>query len=147
MTLFAENVPPSKAGLATWDAASICSGVAEQEGVERTSVKFTSCADYPTTEACGGESLSVATAGSSSLHWRWPANQKLLASGRAGRRECRLRKHYETMNVVDPFNQRLGITVLFTEHDMSVVSNHARRLYRAAPWQDCCPRSSGRTYS
>lgn len=34
----------------------------------------------------------------------------------------------ETMVVVDELNQRLGITVLFTEHDMSVVFNHARRI-------------------
>ena len=34
----------------------------------------------------------------------------------------------ETMNLVDRLNSELGLTVLFTEHDMSVVFNHARRV-------------------
>jgi branched-chain amino acid transport system ATP-binding protein len=34
----------------------------------------------------------------------------------------------ETMTLVDRLNRDLGVTVLFTEHDMSVVFNHARRV-------------------
>jgi branched-chain amino acid transport system ATP-binding protein len=34
----------------------------------------------------------------------------------------------ETMNLVDRLNRDLGLTVLFTEHDMSVVFNHANRV-------------------
>jgi branched-chain amino acid transport system ATP-binding protein len=34
----------------------------------------------------------------------------------------------ETMNLVDRLNRELGLTVLFTEHDMSVVFNHASRV-------------------
>lgn len=39
-----------------------------------------------------------------------------------------LEETHETMEVVDDLNRKLGITVLFTEHDMSVVFNHARRI-------------------
>jgi branched-chain amino acid transport system ATP-binding protein len=39
-----------------------------------------------------------------------------------------LEETHETMEVVDELNRKLGITVLFTEHDMSVVFNHARRI-------------------
>ena len=34
----------------------------------------------------------------------------------------------ETMALIDHLNQALGLTVLFTEHDMGVVFNHARRV-------------------
>ena len=34
----------------------------------------------------------------------------------------------ETMALVDRLNRELGVTILFTEHDMSVVFNHARRI-------------------
>ena len=34
----------------------------------------------------------------------------------------------ETMKLVDRLNSELGLTVLFTEHDMSVVFNHANRV-------------------
>jgi branched-chain amino acid transport system ATP-binding protein len=34
----------------------------------------------------------------------------------------------ETMNLVDRLNRELSLTVLFTEHDMSVVFNHANRV-------------------
>jgi len=34
----------------------------------------------------------------------------------------------ETMALVDRLNREFGVTVLFTEHDMSVVFNHARRI-------------------
>lgn len=34
----------------------------------------------------------------------------------------------ETMNLIDRLNRELGLTVLFTEHDMSVVFNHASRV-------------------
>ena len=34
----------------------------------------------------------------------------------------------ETMSLVDKLNAELGLTVLFTEHDMSVIFNHARRV-------------------
>lgn len=34
----------------------------------------------------------------------------------------------ETMQLVDRLNSDMGLTVLFTEHDMSVVFNHARRV-------------------
>ena len=34
----------------------------------------------------------------------------------------------ETMSLVDRLNQDLGISVLFTEHDMGVVFNHAERI-------------------
>lgn len=34
----------------------------------------------------------------------------------------------ETMALVDRLNRDLGVTILFTEHDMSVVFNHARRI-------------------
>jgi len=34
----------------------------------------------------------------------------------------------ETMALVDKLNSELGLTVLFTEHDMSVVFNHARKV-------------------
>jgi branched-chain amino acid transport system ATP-binding protein len=34
----------------------------------------------------------------------------------------------ETMELVDRLNRDFGLTILFTEHDMSVVFNHARRI-------------------
>jgi branched-chain amino acid transport system ATP-binding protein len=34
----------------------------------------------------------------------------------------------ETMALVDRLNQELKLTTLFTEHDMSVVFNHARKV-------------------
>ncbi len=34
----------------------------------------------------------------------------------------------ETMDLVDRLNEDYGLTILFTEHDMSVVFNHARRI-------------------
>ncbi len=34
----------------------------------------------------------------------------------------------ETMTLIDQLNQTLRLTVLFTEHDMAVVFNHARRV-------------------
>ncbi len=34
----------------------------------------------------------------------------------------------ETMTLVDKLNEELGLSVLFTEHDMSVVFNHAQRV-------------------
>lgn len=34
----------------------------------------------------------------------------------------------ETMQLVDVLNQQLGISILFTEHDMGVVFNHAERI-------------------
>jgi branched-chain amino acid transport system ATP-binding protein len=33
-----------------------------------------------------------------------------------------------TMDLVDRLNAELGLTILFTEHDMSVVFNHASRV-------------------
>lgn len=39
-----------------------------------------------------------------------------------------LEETQETMNLVDRLNRDLGLTVLFTEHDMSVVFNHASRV-------------------
>jgi branched-chain amino acid transport system ATP-binding protein len=35
---------------------------------------------------------------------------------------------YETMDLVTRLNQEMGLTILFTEHDMSVVFGYARRL-------------------
>jgi branched-chain amino acid transport system ATP-binding protein len=32
------------------------------------------------------------------------------------------------MTLVDKLNEELGLSVLFTEHDMSVVFNHAERV-------------------
>jgi branched-chain amino acid transport system ATP-binding protein len=34
----------------------------------------------------------------------------------------------ETMALIDNLNQKLNLTILFTEHDMAVVFNHARRV-------------------
>ena len=34
----------------------------------------------------------------------------------------------ETMDLVDRLNEDYGLTILFTEHDMAVVFNHARRI-------------------
>ncbi len=34
----------------------------------------------------------------------------------------------ETMTLIDDLNQKLNLTILFTEHDMVVVFNHARRV-------------------
>ncbi|HSR13164.1 MAG TPA: ABC transporter ATP-binding protein [Thermodesulfobacteriota bacterium] len=34
----------------------------------------------------------------------------------------------ETMALIDDLNRKLNLTILFTEHDMSVVFNHARRV-------------------
>ena len=34
----------------------------------------------------------------------------------------------ETMTLIDDLNQKLNLTILFTEHDMAVVFNHARRV-------------------
>ena len=34
----------------------------------------------------------------------------------------------ETMELVDRLNQTFGLTILFTEHDMAVVFNHAQRI-------------------
>ena len=39
-----------------------------------------------------------------------------------------LEETQETMQLVDKLNQTLGISILFTEHDMSVVFNHASRI-------------------
>ncbi len=39
-----------------------------------------------------------------------------------------LEETQETMGLVDKLNQDLGLTVLFTEHDMSVVFNHANKV-------------------
>ncbi len=39
-----------------------------------------------------------------------------------------LEETQETMKLVDRLNRELGLTVLFTEHDMSVVFNHAKRV-------------------
>jgi branched-chain amino acid transport system ATP-binding protein len=39
-----------------------------------------------------------------------------------------LEETQETMKLVDRLNRDLGLTVLFTEHDMSVVFNHAARV-------------------
>jgi branched-chain amino acid transport system ATP-binding protein len=35
---------------------------------------------------------------------------------------------HETMNLVKQLNQEMGLTILFTEHDMSVVFGYAKRL-------------------
>jgi branched-chain amino acid transport system ATP-binding protein len=34
----------------------------------------------------------------------------------------------ETMELVDRLNATFGLTILFTEHDMAVVFNHAQRI-------------------
>jgi len=34
----------------------------------------------------------------------------------------------QTMELVDRLNRELGLTVLFTEHDMSIIFNHAQRV-------------------
>lgn len=39
-----------------------------------------------------------------------------------------LEETQDTMKLVDRLNEDLGLTVLFTEHDMSVVFNHANRV-------------------
>lgn len=39
-----------------------------------------------------------------------------------------LEETQETMKLVDRLNRELGLTILFTEHDMSVVFNHANRV-------------------
>lgn len=39
-----------------------------------------------------------------------------------------LEETHDTMNLVDRLNRDLGLTVLFTEHDMAVVFNHAKRV-------------------
>lgn len=39
-----------------------------------------------------------------------------------------LEETQETMKLVDRLNRELGLTVLFTEHDMAVVFNHANRV-------------------
>jgi branched-chain amino acid transport system ATP-binding protein len=39
-----------------------------------------------------------------------------------------LEETQETMRLVDKLNRDMGLTVLFTEHDMSVVFNHARKV-------------------
>jgi len=39
-----------------------------------------------------------------------------------------LQETKETMDLVDQLNQDLGISILFTEHDMGVVFNHAKRI-------------------
>jgi branched-chain amino acid transport system ATP-binding protein len=39
-----------------------------------------------------------------------------------------LEETQETMTLVDKLNEELGLSVLFTEHDMSVVFNHAERV-------------------
>jgi len=35
---------------------------------------------------------------------------------------------HETMGLVERFNKEMDLTILFTEHDMSVVFGYARRL-------------------
>ena len=35
---------------------------------------------------------------------------------------------HETMGLVERLNREMGLTILFTEHDMSVVFGYARRL-------------------
>lgn len=101
-------------------------GVADREGVERTSEILDQCrlSDKRHAEA---SSLSQGDRKKLELALALASDPKLLLLDEptAG---MSLEETHETMNVVDSLNQRLGITVLFTEHDMSVVFNHARRI-------------------
>ena len=101
-------------------------GSAERQGVQRTSeiVELCRLSDKTNTEA---SSLSQGDRKKLELALSLASEPKLLLLDEptAG---MSLEETHETMNVVDELNKRLGITVLFTEHDMSVVFNHARRI-------------------
>ena len=42
--------------------------------------------------------------------------------------ECPQEETYETMDLVKRLNREMNLTILFTEHDMTVVFGYAKRL-------------------
>jgi branched-chain amino acid transport system ATP-binding protein len=101
-------------------------GSAERQGTERSREIIEMCrlSDKAETEA---SSLSQGDRKKLELALALASDPKLLLLDEptAG---MSLEETHETMQVVDRLNRSLGITVLFTEHDMSVVFNHARRI-------------------
>ncbi len=101
-------------------------GNAERQGTERSGEILEMCrlSDKAATEA---SSLSQGDRKKLELALALASNPKLLLLDEptAG---MSLEETHETMQVVDGLNRSLGITVLFTEHDMSVVFNHAQRI-------------------
>jgi len=99
---------------------------AELVGLERTDEILTLCnlnqkRDTPAGELSQGDKkkleLALALAGRPKL--------LLLDAPTAG---MSLEESKETMDLVDRLNEAHGLTVLFTEHDMAVVFNHALRI-------------------
>jgi branched-chain amino acid transport system ATP-binding protein len=101
-------------------------GSAERLGAERTREILEMCRLSERTDV-GAASLSQGDRKKLELALALASRPKLLLLDEptAG---MSLEETHETMNVVDDLNRRFGIAVLFTEHDMSVVFNHARRI-------------------
>jgi branched-chain amino acid transport system ATP-binding protein len=99
---------------------------ADQVGLERTEEILALCnlssrKSIPAGELSQGDKkkleLALALAGQPKL--------LLLDEPTAG---MSLEETRETMSLVDRLNADYGLTILFTEHDMAVVFNHARRI-------------------
>lgn len=99
---------------------------AERVGLERTEEILTLCnlnqkRNVPAGELSQGDKkkleLALALAGKPKL--------LLLDEPTAG---MSLEESKETMDLVDRLNEDYGLTILFTEHDMAVVFNHAIRI-------------------
>jgi branched-chain amino acid transport system ATP-binding protein len=101
-------------------------GVAERQGEKRTHEIIEMCRLSDKADV-GAANLSQGDRKKLELALALASEPKLLLLDEptAG---MSLEETHETMNVVDDLNRRLGVAVLFTEHDMSVVFNHARRI-------------------
>ena len=101
-------------------------GVAGRIGIEETGRLLALCGLEAKRDVTGGElaqgdkkrlELAIALAGKPRL--------LLLDEPTAG---MSIDEAQSTMNLVDRLNRELSLTVLFTEHDMGIVFNHARKL-------------------
>jgi len=101
-------------------------GRADRIGIERTEELLTLCGLADKADSIAGEmaqgdkkklELALALAGKPRL--------LLLDEPTAG---MSLGETQETMALVDRLNADFGLSILFTEHDMSVVFNHARQV-------------------
>jgi len=101
-------------------------GRADRIGIEETEQTIALCGLGDKSETVAGElsqgdkkklELAIALAGKPKL--------LLLDEPTAG---MSLEETQETMKLVDKLNAEFGLSILFTEHDMAVVFNHARRV-------------------
>ena len=101
-------------------------GIASRIGVEETDRVLSLCGlggkrDFVAGELAQGDKkrleLAIALAGKPRLLF--------LDEPTAG---MSIEEARSTMELVDRLNRELGLTVLFTEHDMGIVFNHARKL-------------------